>query len=47
MRGLNHASDEEISTNFKDLRSKGMIGLMYNGGHDPETYRRIGEVTRE
>jgi len=47
MGGLNHASDDEISTSFKDLRGKGIIGLMYNGGHDPETYRRIGGIAKD
>lgn len=46
MGGLNDASDEKIITNFKDLKRKGIIGLLYNGGHDPGTYRRIGGIAK-
>ena len=47
MGGLNSTTDEEIKANFRDLKSKGIIGLMYNGGHDPETYRRVGGIAKE
>jgi len=47
MGGPNRASDEEIRTNFKDLKSKGIIGLLFNGGHDPGTYRRIGGIAKD
>jgi hypothetical protein len=47
LSGPGETSDEEISIQFNDLKTKGIDGLMYNGGHDPETYRRIGKIARE
>jgi hypothetical protein len=44
--GLNALTDEQISSQFADLKGKGLDGLMYNGGHDPETYRRIGRIAK-
>ncbi|MCK5463124.1 MAG: hypothetical protein KAI95_08910, partial [Bacteroidales bacterium] len=40
MGGPGRDTDKEIKANFMDLKNKGIIGLMYNGGHDPETYKR-------
>ena len=45
--GPGDATDEEIRTQFEDLKSKGLDGLMYNGGQDPETYRRVGKFAKE
>ena len=45
--GPREATDEEIKENFIDLKNKGIIGLMYNGGHDPETYKRVGAISKE
>jgi len=45
--GPGKATDEEIHTNFTDLKNKGIIGLLYNGGHDPETYKRVGGIAQE
>jgi hypothetical protein len=45
--GPGNATDEEIRTNFTDLKNKGVIGLLYNGGHDPETYKRVGGIAHE
>lgn len=47
MGGPGDASDEEIAANFADLKSKGIDALMYNGGHNPETYQRVGKIARE
>jgi hypothetical protein len=47
MGGPGRATDKEIRANFMDLKSKGIIGLMYNGGHDPETYKRVGGIAKE
>jgi len=47
MGGPRDATDEEIKENFTDLKNKGIIGLMYNGGHDPETYKRVGGIAKE
>ena len=45
--GPGSASDEEIRANFTDLKNKGIIGLLYNGGHKPETYKRVGGIAQE
>ncbi|MEA3461444.1 MAG: hypothetical protein U9R49_06160 [Bacteroidota bacterium] len=45
--GPGSATDQEIQSNFADLKNKGIIGLLYNGGHDPETYRRVGGIAHE
>ena len=47
MGGPGSATDNEIKVNFVDLKNKGIIGLMYNGGHDPETYKRVGVIAKE
>ena len=45
--GPGDATDEEIMENFTDLKNKGIVGLMYNGGQDPETYQRVGGIAKE
>lgn len=47
MGGPGEASDQELLDQFKELKSKGIDGLMYNGGHDPETYKRVGKLVKE
>jgi hypothetical protein len=47
MGGPGKATDEEIRTQFSDLRDKGIVGLLYNGGHDPLTYKRVGGIAHE
>jgi hypothetical protein len=46
MGGPGKATDEEIKTNFADLKSKGIDVLMYNGGQNPETYIRAGKIAK-
>jgi len=45
--GPGEASDTEIQAQFRDLKNKGIVGLLYNGGHDPKTYRRVGAIAKE
>jgi len=47
MGGPGEATDEEIAENFADLKEKGIDALMYNGGHDPSTYERVGKLAHE
>jgi len=47
MGGPGEATDEQIKANFTDLKNKGIDGLMYNGGQNPETYRRVGKIAKE
>lgn len=39
-------TDEELLAHFKDLKNKGVDGMMYSAGHDPETYKRIGKIVK-
>ncbi len=45
--GPGEATDTEIKSKFEDYREKGIDGLMYNGGHDPATYKRVGAIAKE
>ena len=45
--GPGSATDGEIRADFTDLKNKGIIGLLYNGGHNPETYKRVGGIAHE
>jgi uncharacterized lipoprotein YddW (UPF0748 family) len=45
--GPGEATDAELAVEFADLKSKGIDGLMYNGGQDPETYKRVGKLVKE
>ncbi len=47
MAGPGNATDQEIAENFSELKSQGIDALMYNGGQDPETYRRVGSLAVE
>jgi len=47
LSGPGDAADHEIKEHFTDLNNKGIDGLMYNAGHDPETYRRVGRIAKE
>lgn len=44
--GPGDATDQEIKGAFEDLKSKGIDVLMYNGGQDPEVYRRVGRIAK-
>ncbi|MBN1904428.1 MAG: hypothetical protein JW927_04955, partial [Deltaproteobacteria bacterium] len=45
--GPRDKSDKVLLDEFKDLRKKGVDGLMYNGGQDPATYERVGALAKE
>ena len=45
--GPGEATDIELKANFTDLKEKGIDGLMYNGGHDPLVYQRVGKIAKE
>jgi hypothetical protein len=47
MSGPGKATDAELKTQFTDLKKKGIIGLMYSAGRDPEVYRRIGKIVKK
>jgi len=45
--GPGSATDQEIRTDFTNLKNRGIVGLLYNGGHDPLTYKRVGGIAHE
>ena len=45
--GPGEASDTDLLNQFTDYKSKGLDGLMYNGGQDPATYKRVGKIAKE
>lgn len=45
--GPGESSDLELQQQFSDLKEKGIDGLMYNGGHDPAVYQRVGKIAKE
>ncbi|MDH3648555.1 MAG: hypothetical protein OEQ53_02675 [Saprospiraceae bacterium] len=40
-------TNEALISQFIDLKEKGIDGLMYNGGQDPATYKRVGKLVRD
>lgn len=44
--GPGEATNEELMEKFSDLKSRGIDGLMYNGGQDPATYQRVGKIAK-
>lgn len=45
--GPGKATDAELKAEFADLKDKGIDGLMYSAGRDPEVYRRVGKIAKE
>lgn len=45
--GPGEASDQEMLDTFKEYKKKGIDALMYNGGQNPETYKRVGKLVKE
>ncbi|WP_103865995.1 hypothetical protein [Aquimarina sp. I32.4] len=41
------ATDQELKTEFQELKNKGVDGLMYSAGHDPAIYKRVGKIVKE
>jgi len=39
--------DKELLKEFKDLKKKGIDGLMYNGGQEKATYERVGAIAKK
>ena len=40
------STDEDLKNHFNDLKNKGIDGLMYSAGHDPEVYKRVGAIAK-
>jgi hypothetical protein len=45
--GPGQTTDAELKAQFTDLKMKGVDGLMYSAGRDPEVYRRVGKIAKE
>jgi len=45
--GPGNMTDKELTDKFSDFKKKGIDGLMYNGGHNPATYQRVGKIVKE
>ncbi|MCD4768811.1 MAG: hypothetical protein K8R35_01415 [Bacteroidales bacterium] len=44
--GPGKLTDKELLSRFKDYNKKGIDGLMYSAGQDPETYKRVGSIAK-
>lgn len=44
--GPGQSTDQELADKFNQYKRRGIDGLMYNGGHDPATYSRVGKLAR-
>jgi len=47
LSGPKDATDIELQKQFSDFKEKGIDGLMYSAGHNPETYKRVGKIAKE
>ncbi|GGZ28159.1 hypothetical protein GCM10007049_21350 [Echinicola pacifica] len=47
MGGFNDKSEEEIREKFTEFKEHGIDALMYNGGHHPEDYKKVGKIAKE
>ena len=45
--GPGEATDAELVAKFKNFKEHGIDGIMYNGGQDPETYKRVGKFVKD
>ncbi len=45
--GPGKATDTELKAQFTDLKAKGIDGLMYSAGQQPENYMRVGKIAKE
>ncbi|MBW6534707.1 MAG: hypothetical protein K0B11_06835 [Mariniphaga sp.] len=45
--GPGNKSDTELLSEFKDLKEKGIDGLMYSAGHSAETNQRVAKLAKE
>ncbi|MBP8790034.1 MAG: hypothetical protein KBH01_01235 [Breznakibacter sp.] len=44
--GPGQATDAEIKALFEDWKAKGIDGLLYSGGQQPENYARVGKIAK-
>jgi hypothetical protein len=46
LSGPKQATDAQLVEKFARLKKKGIDGILYSAGHDPETYRRVGKAVK-
>ena len=46
LSGPKQATDAQLVDKFAGLKKKGIDGILYSAGHDPETYRRVGKAVK-
>lgn len=47
INGPGDLSNIELADLFSDISNKGITGLMYNAGTDPEVYSRVGKIAKK
>ncbi|WP_200975965.1 hypothetical protein [Echinicola sp. 20G] len=45
--GYNDKPEAEIKEKFQEFKDHGIDALMYNGGHDPASYKKVGKIAKE
>jgi hypothetical protein len=45
--GPGNATDSQLRAEFTDLKKKGVDGVMYSAGRDPEVYSRVARIAKE
>ena len=46
-RGFNNPSEEVLQARFIDLKDKGVSGIIYSAGKNPQRYKRAGRIAKE
>ncbi len=46
LSGPGESTDIELLGYFNELKDKGIVGLMYSAGHDPDVYSRVGKIAK-
>ena len=47
LSGPRKSADAELRAQFDTLKNRGIDVLMYNGGQDPEIYKRVGKIAKK
>ena len=47
LSGPRKSTDAELRAQFDTLKNRGIDVLMYNGGQDPEIYKRVGKIAKK
>jgi len=46
-RGFNNPSEEVLQARFIDLKNKGVTGIIYSAGKNPQRYKRAGRIAKD